>query len=303
MSKHINHLGPSEKILSRKEIDPLYHCNCKYCDRKKFKGEIIDLKSGKYYSNRIRKGYYVEKPGTHLDVGQFVGYRWAIQNLCPKNGWVLDPTAGTGTALVEAINNGRNGIGVELEYPEIGLENLRAQKNSENEWIYIPGDARDITSLLKSKGVKEESVDLIINSPPYPTVSSISSDAPERKSLIGKPGNNKTFDYIHPDNIGIERRNKGWEDSIRSYFTQSVEFLKPGGFLVILVKDLVRNKKAVNLHGEIVDLILEDNFDLEYYGFFIHRHIPTTLFINTYQKRFPNVKIPLHQTGIILQKQ
>jgi hypothetical protein len=41
---------------------------------------------------------------------------------------------------------------------------------------------------------------------------------------------------------------------------------------------------------------------LKYYGTFIHKHLPSTLFMNTYPKRYPEVKIPLYQTGTVLEK-
>jgi len=34
----------------------------------------------------------------------------------------------------------------------------------------------------------------------------------------------------------------------------------------------------------------------------LHKHIPPTLFMSTYSKRFPEVKIPIYQTGIVLEK-
>jgi hypothetical protein len=47
---------------------------------------------------------------------------------------------------------------------------------------------------------------------------------------------------------------------------------------------------------------MENNPEMEHYGFFLHKHIPTTMFINTYTKRFPDIKIPLYQAGIVLRK-
>lgn len=299
-TKYLNRLGVSEIIQSRKEIPHDYFCTCKLCNPKKFMGEIFHNDSGKYYSNKIRKGYYLDKAGDHLDVGHMIGYRWAIQNLCPENGWVFDPTVGSGTSIVEAINNKRNGVGIELEYPEIAKKTINFQ-DSEMNSLLIPGDARHTKDLLIQNGFFENSFDLIINGTPYPSNGSLSSDAPQRQKMGDYSDRAKTFNYNHTKNMGLTSGEE-WRNLIRDMYNQSLSFIKPGGRFVIIVKDLIRNKKPYNLHKEIIDLVLEDNFDVEYEGFFLHKHIPTTMFINTYGKRFPDVKIPLYQTGIVLKK-
>jgi len=299
-SKHLNQLGVSDGIQFKTEVPGDYHCNCEYCNRDKFKGEIFNLDMGKYYSNKIRKHYYLDKAGDHLDVGHFIGYRWAIQNLCPEGGIVFDPTVGSGTAIVEAINNGRNGIGIELEYPEIAQKSIDHQK-SKMLGNLIQGDARDTTKLLLKNGYAKESFDLIINGTPYPSNGALSSDAPQRQRMGDSSDRDRTFNYNHERNMGLIRGSE-WQETIRDMYNQSIEFLKPGGLFVIIIKDMIRKKVVYNLHKEIIDLVLEDNFGMDYEGFFLHKHIPTTMFINTYPKRYPGVVIPLYQTGIILKK-
>ena len=52
----------------------------------------------------------------------------------------------------------------------------------------------------------------------------------------------------------------------------------------------------------ITDIVMQNN-PMEYYGSFIHRHLPDTFFMNTYHKQNPDVDIiPYFQTGIVLQK-
>jgi len=268
-------------------------------------GEIYHVDEDKYYSNRIRKGYYVDKAGDHLDVGHAIGYKWAVQNLAPKLGWVFDPTAGTGTAVVEAILAGRNGIGIELEYPEVGERNLaeqfaKARVLDQNVKSYFrQGDATKLDEYFTEWGFKEPFLDLIINGTPYPKLSGKSSDAPERKNL--KTGQDKSFDYLHEDNIGLTK-GTAYETLVKTMYTKAIKFLKPGGYFVVLIKDLVQDKKPYLLHKEIIDIVMENNPDMEQYGFFLHKHVPTTMFINTYTKRFPGIPIPLYQSGIVLRK-
>lgn len=302
MSKHTNRLGKSETVLTRPDRPEDYHCNCNLCSN--FLGEIYDTENDKYYSNRIRKGYYVDAAGEHLDVGQIIGYRYAVQNFCPEGGWVFDPTVGSGTAIVEAINNGRNAVGIELEFPHVAQKNIEAQIFHNQSYDLIPGDALETEALLAQHDFHKPDFDLIVNGTPYPTKGGKSSDAPERKNF--KTGSeevqNWTFDYEDPKNIGKAREGGQWEHLVRTMYNQSVEFLKPGGYFILIIKDLMRDKKAYPLHKVIADIVLEDNLDLVPYGYFLHKHVPTTMFMNTYPKRFPDIKIPFYQTGIVLKK-
>lgn len=302
--KHTNSIPYNHIVQSRSGIPSDYHCTCDYC--KNFMGEIYHVDEDKYYSNRIRKGYYVDKAGDHLDVGHAIGYKWAVQNLCPDEGYVFDPTAGTGTAIVEAAIHGRNGIGIELEYPEVGTRNIneqwaknRVQNPGKITSRFRQGDATKLDDYFEEWNLKGEFLDLIINGTPYPKLSGKSSDAPERKNL--KTKEDKSFDYMHTDNIGLTK-GTAYETLVKTMYTKAIKYLKPGGYFVILIKDLVQDKQPYLLHKDIIDIVLMNNPDMEHYGFFLHKHVPTTMFINTYTKRFPGIPIPLYQTGIVLRK-
>jgi hypothetical protein len=259
--KYLNRITTDHIVQSRSGIPSDYHCTCEYC--KNFMGEIYNNEHNQYYSNRIRKGYYVDKAGDHLDAGQIIGYRWAIQNLVPENGWLLDPTVGTGTAIVEALNNKRNAIGIELEYPEIAQSNINNQimLGSFN-FLFRQGNAKKIDEYLDEWGFKMPFLDMIINGTPYPKLSGRSSDAPERKNL--KTGKDSSFDYMHDENIGLTKGDEYW-DLVKTMYTKSIKFLKPGGYFVILIKDLVQNKQPYLLHKMIIDVVLKNNPDMHHY--------------------------------------
>ncbi len=106
---------------------------------------------------------------------------------------------------------------------------------------------------------------------------------------------------MHEDNIGLTKGD-AYSNLVKTMYTKAIQYLKPGGYFVILIKDLVQDKKPYLLHKEIIDIVMDNNPDMEPYGFFLHKHVPTTMFINTYTKRFPNIPIPLYQTGIVLRK-
>jgi DNA modification methylase len=235
----------------------------------------------------------------HIAPGHWQIYRWAVQNLTQPGDWVFDPTVGTGTAIVEAMNNGRNGIGIELEFPEIAKGNIAFQKQATGKGILIHGNAKLIQKNLFSEGIGYDSLSLIINGTPYPTEGSKSSDAPERKNLSTKEDH--SFDYMHQDNFGKKSGDEYW-DFITQMYLDCIPFMKIGGKMVIAVKDLIKNKQPYLLHKEIVDRLLKKTTQLKYVGCVIHLHAPPTLFISTYGKRFKGVKIPKYQTGIILER-
>ena len=89
---------------------------------------------------------------------------------------------------------------------------------------------------------------------------------------------------------------------IEKLYKDSISKLKPGGKFVTIIKDPTQNKKPYLLHKFIMDLVLETN-PVKYYGSFVHRHMPYTLFMNTYPKQNPDADpIPVFQTGIVFEK-
>ena len=265
-----------------------YHCKCEYCSGKYF-GEMFDVKEGKYYSNHARKKYLPSLKDTkfvHNNPGQFIGYRFAIQRFTEIGDLVFDPTVGTGTAIFEAENNGRRGIGVELEFPET------ARYLCENKGTVIEGNTLEVDP---SDFLEKESIQLLINGTPYPVIGGgMSSDSHTTRSETSYG------DYRHDSNIGKWKIDE-FRDRIHEMYTKYIPYIKPGGYLILLIKDPCNNKAPFNLHKIIADSILENNVEMEYEGYFLHRHIPTTFFMNTYEKQ-TGVVPPMHQTGVVLRK-
>jgi len=302
-TKHDTNIDPNEKLLFRNgKIPDDYHT--KYLEDK-YIGEIYNTEENRYYSQVARRKYYDTKAGTHLCPGHFLGYRFAIQKYTKEGDWVFDPTVGTGTAIIEAINNGRNGVGIELEFPDIARKNIAKQYQRElqkptGKNVFIHGNAKDINEHFNNLGIRENHFKLIMNGTPYPTLGSISSDAPERKSFDSN--NNSTFDYNNVDNFGKKKGEEYWE-FITNMYLDSIPYLKSNGKLVILIKDMTRDKKPYLLHKMIVERLLDKTKELEIESMYLHKHIPETMFMRTYPKQYPDAEqIPLYQTGVVLNK-
>lgn len=281
---------PTAKILTRSEIPSDYHCKCDYC-KDNFMGEMFDTDANKAYSNLARKKYLPTPPKSsslmHNNPGQFVGYRWAIQNLTNEGDLVFDPTVGTGTAIFEAENNGRRGIGVELEFPD------STRFYTEGRGTVIEGNTLEVDP---ETFLEKESIQLLINGTPYPMINgSSSSDAYMTTKDAVYYG-----DYKNPNNIG-KWKVPEYRNRIHEMYTKYVPYMKVGGYMAIIIKDPTHNKAPFNLHKMIVDNVLEKNDNLEYHGFFLHLHTPPTMFMRTYEKRYGIVP-PLYQTGVVLRK-
>ena len=306
MATHFTEVTPTDLLQSRNVGLPEdYHCRCKYCTDN-FLGEIYNTSTDQYYSGAGRRRYYHPDKHKHIAEGQYQGYRYAIQQWSNEGDWVFDPTVGTGTAIVEAINNGRNGIGIELEFPEVARKNIDYQSGT-GKSILVHGDARNTAQILTDNGFAEESIQLVLNGTPYPKLSSYSSDSPQRNLMKDKDGNltresAELRNYKIEKSFGLYKGDEFW-NLISDMYLSCIPFMKKGGKMVILIKDMTRNKKSYLLHKYVTDHLLERTDELRYYGTYIHRHLPYTLHMNTYNRIHPDAEqVPLYQTGVVLEK-
>jgi len=269
-------------------------------------GEIYDSKKDQYYSQKSRFKYYppdnVNK--NHAAPGHFLGYRWAIQRYTQEGDLVFDPTVGTGTAIIEAINFNRKGVGIELEYPDIAKVNIKYQIEkfkAPGKPILIQGDALNMERLLAKHRIHKNSVSLILNGTLYPILKGkVSSDTHEKFFSGTNLDRIRTIEYANEKNLGTYKGEKYW-NLIDKLYSNCIPYLKKGGRLIILIKDPMLNKKPYPLHVMLSETILK-NKELKYDGCFLHKHIPMTLAMSTYLKRHPGVQIPLYQTGLIFKK-
>ncbi len=82
--------------------------------------------------------------------------------------WVLDPFAGTGSALVAAVRAGRNAVGLDLNpgFVRSARERLsQLDSSGQGVWRVFSGDARRLALLWEAEELP--SVQLVLTSPPY----------------------------------------------------------------------------------------------------------------------------------------
>ena len=210
----IKDVGIFEKLHHRMSIPDDYHG--KDIIIGDWLGEVYHTPTDQYYTQSTRTRYYfpeVKPEGgfdKHICPGHWSGYRWAIQQFTKEGDTILDPTVGTGTAVVEAINHRRNAVGIELEYSEITKRTIQVQYDrthlpAEGKGTIIEGDARDL-----DKHVGDQMFDMVINGTPYPVLGGGQSDSPER-GYTSKTKGKHNIKYQKDKNVGVLKGQVYWD--------------------------------------------------------------------------------------------
>lgn len=285
-----------------------YHCTCEYCS--KVIGELIKP-DGTYYSRLERRKYYdmVEQgEGGHIAKTPLHLARWAIQQYSKPGDWVLDPTIGAGTTAVEALTQGRNVAGMELEFGKIVAANC---ENGRDAWNMNPanvanpvsykirfGDARELDKFIVEKEVPRPT--LVVNNPPYSGDQSFPSPSKEGRGKEFRDKETTFFYNKELPNIAFLKEGQEYWQTMREIYETAVGHLLPGGHVVIGVKDMMRHKQPFLLHKMFCELLASFP-ELEFTGTAVLRHYPGTLFLNTYEKLY-GIKPPLYQTINVFRK-
>lgn len=276
-----------------------YHCGCQYCAK-----SIGELRppDGSYYSRHERNKYYDplekgKKSGSHIAKTPLHIARWAVQAYTRPGDWVLDPTIGAGTTAVEAITQHRNAAGMEIQY-DVALKANVARNLTNGVSVHLRmGDARNIRTFLDEIDVQFQ---LVVNNPPYSGDESHPSPAKEGR---GPEHRDKETYFFYEDglpNLAFLKETQEYWDTMARIYRDCAERLVLGGHFVIGVKDMMKSKKPFLLHKIFAEL-LEGSVGLRHKGTAFLKHYPTTLHLNTYEKKF-GVPPPFYQTIVVFQK-
>lgn len=290
-------MSAGDKVnLIKGPLPPEYHCTCSFCQ--KALGELRAAPSAPYYSRLERREYYESKIESgregHTAKTPLHVARWAIQKYTQPGDWVLDPTIGAGTTAVESITQNRNVAGMEVQYEEIVKANVAKNIHDGVEARIRIGDARTIGTFLKEI---DKRFSLVVNNPPYSGDEHQTSFIPE-----GYQHQSKRFTYKEGlPNLAFLKENEEYWNTMAMIYRDCLQYLEPGGHLVIGIKDMIRKKAPFLLHEKFCHMIMALG-GLTFVGTAVLRHYPSTMAMNTYPKRFPDVKIPLYQTINVFKK-
>jgi modification methylase len=191
--------------------------------------------------------------------------RKAIETYSEPGDLVLDPMCGIGTTLVEAIHTGRQALGVELEprWVKLARANIKHanHQGAASAAHVITGDARRLPRLLTTRP-ESRPVDLILTSPPY--ACQIADVSTENLASGNGPIRREDTSNYSPDrsNIGHARGNT-YLNAMAEVYAACFTVLKPGGFLILVTKDMRSQGALRNLSGDTITLC--ENLGLRYW--------------------------------------
>ena len=168
---------------------------------------------------------------------------------------VLDPMAGTGSALVAALRTGRHSIGVELNpiYAEIARQVLQEERLTLQDGALelraevITGDSADIVEIAARHDLPP--VDYLITSPPYWDMLRARGAETQQKRR-----QSESLDVVYSDNprdLGNIREYDQFLERLVAIYTAMKPLLRPRAYLTIIVKNV---KKAGTVYPLAWDL-------------------------------------------------
>jgi DNA modification methylase len=155
---------------------------------------------------------------------------------------VLDPMAGTGSALVAALRAGRHSYGVELNpvYADIARQVIEDEKRSLNEQAdgllakMLTGDSARISELAAAHHIP--SIDYVITSPPYWDMLHARGAGTQKKRR-----SEQELDVVYSEDAGDLGNIQDYSEFLQrltAIYTELQPLLKSGAYLTIIVKNV-----------------------------------------------------------------
>ncbi|MET0494352.1 MAG: DNA methyltransferase [Actinoplanes sp.] len=206
--------------------------------------------TGQQQSRALRQGRYTPESITHPGKMLPSIARYAINTYTDPGDLVLDPMAGIGTTMVEAMHLDRHGVGVEYEdrWAALAAVNvaLAEKQGASGTGVIYTGDSRNLPTLLPPQ--MRGTVALVITSPPYgsSTHGHVRTPGP-RRGKVRK---------IHHSYGGSDNLAYRDHDALAQGFTDILAgcraVLRPGGHLVITARPYRRHGELIDIPGMVV---------------------------------------------------
>jgi len=234
-------------------------------------------------------------PFSFQDVGRLIAF------FTKTGSTVLDPFVGVGSTLKACAVLERKGIGIELseEWSRIAHARLEAEVSEEGipDQLIVTGDSRVI--LDDNSVLPNDSVDMIVTSPPYWGILNKKADHKVKTERIAKGRATNYGDDVK--DLGNIEDYDNFLDELTSIFMKCQRSLRKKGALCVVVSDFRHKSRFYPFHSDLYSRLLNHpDSQLELQGI-------TTLLQN-HKRLFPYgypttyVQNIHHQYIIILRK-
>lgn len=206
--------------------------------------------TGQQPSRELRKGRYAAESITHPGKMLPTIARYAINTYTDPGDLVLDPMAGIGTTVVEAMHLGRTGVGIEYEdrWAALAAVNiaLAAKQGATGTGQVYTGDSRQLPSLLPPQ--VHGKVALVVTSPPY---------GPSTHGHVRTPGPQRgKVQKVHhlygsSDNLAY-RDHEELAEGFAKILAGCQAVLRPGGHVVVTARPYRRHGELIDIPGMVV---------------------------------------------------
>lgn len=185
--------------------------------------------------------------------------RRVIEQFTHQGELVLDPFVGSGTSLLAAQDTNRNAVGFDLMPSYVNLSSERVSQNeifSSAQQIAIHDDAQNIAQYFE-----EESVSLIVTSPPYSNLLNR-----KRKNKSRRDRQNEQLDNIEqysqdPRDLGTMALNS-YTENMGSIFESLLPLLRPKAHCVINVSDMWWENERITIHVSLIEELRRRGYEL-----------------------------------------
>jgi DNA modification methylase len=168
---------------------------------------------------------------------------------------VLDPMAGTGSALVAALRAGRHSFGVELnpQYAEIARQSIAAERQNLGAAAadlvaeVVTGDAARLAEIIAAAVIPQ--VDYVITSPPYWDM--LRARGAQTQKERRQSDELDVFYSDDPNDLGNIADYEQFLLRLTNIYAQMKPFLRVGAYLTIIVKNVKKGGKIYPLAWDL----------------------------------------------------
>ena len=171
---------------------------------------------------------------------------------------VLDPFLGSGSTLLSAYKLGKKGIGFELseEYTQLAKERIKEVQLSliQTKNDLIEPEVYNKTIFDIPHILQEDSVDLVITSPPYWDILTEKRSA-DRKEIRKYSDSEEDLGNIHDYGLFLNK--------LKEAFVGVHKVLKKGKYCVVIVMDIRKKSKFYPFHLDLINKMKEIGLELD----------------------------------------